>query len=106
MVGSGFKRRLEVRPLGVCKYDPVPERLNNTPEETALIKLINFPRMGPGIARSNNCRGLQLLAKLGQAPCGFAVYHRARSSDPWRYQRSPAVARAMPGDTRGKLSFL
>ncbi len=55
-------------PWGVCKYDPDPERLNNTPEETALIKLINFPRVGPGIARSNNCRGL--LIAPGEARTG------------------------------------
>ena len=67
--------------------------------------MANFIRVAPGIARSNNCRGLLILAKRGQAPCGPALYHRARTSEPWRYQRSPAVARAMPGGTRMKLPF-
>ena len=49
-------------PRGFCTFDPGsdpdPERMNNLLGEVALIKLINFNRVAPGIARSNNCRGL------------------------------------------------
>ena len=64
MAGRGFDR-LEVCPLG---DDPDTERLNNTPVETALIKLINFNRVVPGVVRSNNCRGL--LIAPGEARTG------------------------------------
>ena len=56
-------------PWGFCKFDPDtdPERLNNLPVNV-LIQMINFNRVVPGVARSNNCRGL--LIAPGEARTG------------------------------------
>ena len=58
MPGRGFDPgdRLEVCPLGGLHIRP--REAEQPFGEIALIKLINFNRVGPGVVRSNNCRGL------------------------------------------------